>query len=452
MRNTVVAGVLLAASLWSGSALAQNELLDSAFGDGGFRLIDSTAGDRHRDSGIATCPGPGNTEVVIGGQWGTGRITVVRLLDDGTLDASFGDAGMTTFEVSPADFRESDRTLCLGNGRAVVARMTFITGHIHLFRIGSDGLPDPAFGGGEVVIDPATLPGGVAGTAIQGMDPAPNGEILLTGGSPIEGGMAASPFLIRLHADGSLRDARVLSDPGFGTRTTLSTAGYGSDGSLMLLGTTRVELAGRFYSRWFSAVLNGVDLSGGVADYGEIAATETLVIGGRMLRPGVLVAAAAHMDGSGATGQEYEPRILVFRRGTAQDGVSHFDLPTPPLPMAAYGHMLVATDPARMLFATGLRTPSGPSLMFYFSQVRIGSAPAEDGVDALFGNGGSSTARRELTGCEPDHNNWQSFKRVSLWRGRPVFVGQASAGCVPGESDVIVGRLAIDRIFGNGFE
>ena len=80
-------------------------------------------------------------------------------------------------------------------------------------RIGSDGLPDPAFGGGEVIIDPATLPGGVPGMVMQGMDPAPNGEILLTGGSPLGGGMAASPLLIRLHADGSLRWEDGSTDP-----------------------------------------------------------------------------------------------------------------------------------------------------------------------------------------------------------------------------------------------
>ena len=450
MRNAVVAGVLLAANLWSGTALAENELLDSTFGDGGFRLIDSTAGDRHRDAGIATCPGPGNTEVVIGGQHGTGRITVARLLDDGTLDASFGDAGMTSFEVSPADFGTGHRTLCLGNGRAVVARTTFITGHIHLFRIGSDGLPDPAFGGGEVVIDPATLSGN-AGLVIQGMDPAPGGEILLTGDVPVALSAFANPFVLRLHADGSLRDARVLSDPGFGTRSTLSTAGYGSDGNLMLLGTTRVELAGQFYNRWFSAVLNGADLSGGTYGYGEVAPTQTQVVGGRMLRPGVLVAAVAHTDLGGPTGQEYEPRILVFRRGTAQDGVSHFDLPTPPLPMAPDGHMLVATGPERMLFATGLREPTGSRLMFYFSQVRIGAEPAADGVDASFGDDGYSLARRELPGCPPG-DNLQSFQRISLWRGRPVFVGDASTGCDSIERDVIVGRLSLDRIFDDGFE
>lgn len=427
-------------------AMADNELIDRAFGDDGFVLVDSTGGDSYRDEGIATCPGPGNTQVVIGGQGGTGRVTVARLLADGALDPSFGNAGKVSFDVAPAAFGGSQRALCLGNGRAVIARVTFITGTFHLFRIASDGQLDPTFSGGQVVIDPAALPGGVGGMVINGMDPAPNGEILLTGGSPLDGGMPASPFLVRLHADGSLRDSRVLSDPGFGTRSSLSTAGYGSDGSLMLLGTTRVELGGMFYARWFSVVLNGVDLSGGVEQFGEPSATKTFVTSGRMLRPGVLVAAAAFGDGSGPTGHDYRPRILVFRRGTAMDGVTLFELPAASQGMALDGHMLVATDASHMLFATGVRDA------YYFSHLHIGDEPSGDGVDPLFGSSGVSIARRELVGCGAGAN-WYAFRRISLWNGQPVFVGSAARSCAQStESDVLVGRLLLDRIFANGFE
>ena len=90
--------------------------------------------------------------------------------------------------------------------------------------------------------------------------------------------------------------------------------------------------------------------------------------------------------------------------------------------------------------------------MYYFSQLRIGAVPAEDGVETSFGQGGSTIARLEPSGCAPGPGVSQTFHRISLWGGRPVFVGNAEGGCESEATDVLVGRLSLDRIFDDGFE
>ena len=440
-RFRLLAGLTFAACLTS--AAAENELLDTSFGNGGILTLPDVPS---ADYAVAACPGPDGTEVIVGRQIGAGTVSVVRLLDDGSRDLGFGDQGLTQFTVSATPYRRSDRSLCQNNGVVVIAQET-IAGKLELHRIGADGYPDPSWAGGAALtVDLAAFGGSDAW--LRGMDPAPGREILLTGSTHNAfTGIGGKPFIMRIAANGSIRDGRVFEDAQLGAESFAAAAAYTSNGSLMLAGTHMTQLGGVQRSSWYRATLNGVDLSGGVSGTGPIGDFDYWLSGGRQLPSGELVVSAVVR---GNPGFYQVLRLLVFR----ETGVSEIVLPSGPMQISFQGHSVQPeADGHHVLVAAGMRG-GGHMSAFYFSRAHIGDSAAEDRVDTAFGEQGLTTARyiSPDPSCGEDVAG-QEFVRVSLWDSRPVFVGLGHQNCTTFRpSTMLLGRLKGDQIFADPFE
>lgn len=443
MNSTLVSRALVAACLLAPlGARAQNTVLDAGFGDDGLVRIDSVAGSDHDDQGVGICPGPGTTQVVVGTRMASGMLMLVRLLEDGSPDPTYGENGHVEYAIeTPAALA---RTLCLGNGRIDIA-YTNLLARIELLRVQGNGMPDPAFGAdGRLTIDPSTLPGaGAASFTLHGMDRGANGEILLggeIGGSGIGNGQ---PTLVRVNANGTVHDSRVFAYEGdYQDGGYIAAAAYAPNGDLWLGGVVRRNADGG--SPWFRQTLNGIDLSGAAPVVGP-ADSRYAISGGRAVRPGVL-ALSAQVKGN-SVGSVWEPRLLVLR----EDGENEVALPLAPgLPELEPGGglgLVTLTGGQRIMYGATIGHVAS-----YFARIDIGENAAGDALDTSFGSGGVAAIR--VPGPTPDCEPRQGYARLSLWGEAPVFVGSAAEGCEPPLSrDVVVGRFGTgDRIFGNGFD
>lgn len=159
MRSALLA-LALAASL----AQAQPGTLDPSFGD----------------AGVATIPGEPFTVTAVS-EDGDGRVLVLsapasgfevsRLAPDGTVDASFGTAGRVALEPLASEFARASFTdiLALDDGAVLVTGLVDDggTGRGAVLRLTADGALDPAFG--LVVIgEPYAMGGGLQRLAADG--------------------------------------------------------------------------------------------------------------------------------------------------------------------------------------------------------------------------------------------------------------------------------------------
>ena len=126
-------------------------ILDDQFGSGGIVTKSLSSGD---DRANAVTTDPSGRVVVVGSA--SDKLAVVRLLDDGTLDSSFGSEGkvLTPVGTEPATGRSVAVTPA---GKIVVAGDDSGTGSIVddpflLVRYRVDGSLDPTFGTGGVVL------------------------------------------------------------------------------------------------------------------------------------------------------------------------------------------------------------------------------------------------------------------------------------------------------------
>lgn len=189
---TLLSTLALAALPASASAVATP---DPAFGDGGF-VTTPIAGAQAVGYDATVL---GNGKIVVAGQATTatnnGQIVVARYLTDGSLDDSFGDGGIYTSELPPADGPFLARAVRQArDSRKILVAGGYGQGSMLALRLTAKGKPDPTFGKSGFT----TLPvGGVAGAlAIQS-----DGRILLGGADGNDNGQ---PMVIaRLNADGS---------------------------------------------------------------------------------------------------------------------------------------------------------------------------------------------------------------------------------------------------------
>ncbi|WP_437680701.1 hypothetical protein [Sorangium sp. So ce131] len=124
--------------------------LDTSFGTGGHRLIESPGSDE-RAAAVALLP---DGRIVVAGDSNAGGnidFQLVRLLADGSLDSSFGTEGVATIPVTGGDDVAEDMVL-LPDGRLLVVGNTRggATAGPVLARTTRDGAPDPHFGTGGV--------------------------------------------------------------------------------------------------------------------------------------------------------------------------------------------------------------------------------------------------------------------------------------------------------------
>jgi uncharacterized delta-60 repeat protein len=198
--------------------------------DRGFGMRGRVSVDLGGSAGYAVAAQP-DGRIVVAGAAPAGQ-GLIRLLEDGTLDASFGEGGIVE---NPAAGLAIDVGL-QSDGRILVL------GFDTLSRYRADGSPDTSFGQGGVVQNP--LPGqGSSGLAVLA-----SGRILVAGNAPQQGtqfGFAAARF----NADGT-RDLAFGSDglvfTYLGANATASAMCVQDDGKILVAGGASSGGAPRF--------------------------------------------------------------------------------------------------------------------------------------------------------------------------------------------------------------
>lgn len=443
--------VLLLAGLSGLACAVDNHLMDAGFGGDGFVRVDSRLGDSAADAGVGICPGPGDTQIVIGVRNTAAMLTLARLMPDGALDPGYGVQGRVEYAIeSPGG--ELVRNLCLGDGRFDLAYAT-PAGKIELLRIAGNGLPDPNFGSsGRLSIEPANLPGSTSGYfRFRGMDRGVAGEILLGGELGGSGVGDGRPVLVRVSGNGALRDARVFAASGthqYGGY--VAAAAYGPNGDLWIAGISRQSGNNAWCFTYFGMRLDGATLAGDAAGLGPIGPWSYETGGGRMVRPGVLVLGARLRANQGGV---WVPRVLVLR----EDGASEVSLPLEPGYGEAVGgglNLVALPGGEQVMYGSSLATSNG----IYLARVNIGADAAGDALDTAFGGDGIGLVayRGTLPSCTGGNVPAQGYARFSLWGALPVFVGSVASSCDQfAGRDILVGRLAADpgdAIFADGFD
>lgn len=224
--------------------LLQNGRPDPSFGSDGIATVH--IGTNAIANAVAIQP---NGRIVLGGTAdgaghlrGGNEFAVVRLRRDGSVDRTFGRAGITTLRPAGAAWGlalQRDRKIILaGQGSAAPtanplhAALPAVAGSQSyvVARMGPDGAPDPGFGKAGIVVVP--IGSQAVGDAVA---LAPDGRISVAGTAYTDRAVAAT---LRLMPDGS-------PDPGFGVSgvamfplwQAINAVTLQPDGKLVLAGT-----------------------------------------------------------------------------------------------------------------------------------------------------------------------------------------------------------------------
>ena len=207
--SIVVAGRALGESSFDFAVLRYlaNGSLDTSFGSGGVATVDLAAGSDDEAFGVAL-QADGKIVVVgktrVGG--GTDDFGVARWHPDGTLDDTFGTAGVTTTDI--AGGHDGAQGVAIQADGAIVAAGNAGNGPDNDFgvvRYLPDGTLDAGFGSGGKV---TTTIGGMTDLA-QAIALTADGAIVVVGRVAPDGGSASDFGLVRYLADGT-------PDPAFG--------------------------------------------------------------------------------------------------------------------------------------------------------------------------------------------------------------------------------------------
>jgi uncharacterized delta-60 repeat protein len=214
----------------------------------------------------------GGSAVVSGGD----RFALARYNSDGSLDASFGNAGLVTTQfsdgstiyptsISAMGIQPDGKIVAVGTAHA--STMTTIDGYFALARYNSDGSLDGAFGRGGTVFTTSSGDSFATAMAIQ-----PDGRIVV-GGS----GHAWQFLLQRYNGDGSLdttfgSGGRETTNPFDGDFAGLSALTIQPDGKIVAAGG-----AGYINSTYFALARYNSDGSGDMT-FGYLGTVTTTVV------------------------------------------------------------------------------------------------------------------------------------------------------------------------------
>ena len=220
--------------------------LDPTFGDGG--RVSTPVGGNGQGEGVVIQP---SGQIVTAG-WrtvGTGIDTdfaLTRNNSDGTLDSSFGTAGIATTDLGGADDQAFDAALLPDNGIVAVGRtdaLGILKTAFGVVRYLPDGTPNPNFGTGGIVTTPIFGKGAVA----NAVGVQPDGKIVVAGFATNASGVDSDFALVRYNPDGSL-------DTTFGTGGIVTTdlgtqdddaraVAIQPDGKIVVVGNTSDNIA-----------------------------------------------------------------------------------------------------------------------------------------------------------------------------------------------------------------
>jgi uncharacterized delta-60 repeat protein len=191
--------------------------LDPSFGTGG--KVTTSIGEFNRAWAVAV---QHDGRIVAAG-YASGRFALVRYRTDGSLDPSFGTAGVVTTDV-PGGAEEIFGLTIQRDGRIVVAG--YASGAFALARYDRNGALDPSFGTGGIV---TTDFGGFAYASAVTLQPT--GRIVAAGRATVPGNPPSDIALARYRSDGAL-------DATFGTGGRVTTD-FGGDDQAYAVGLQR---------------------------------------------------------------------------------------------------------------------------------------------------------------------------------------------------------------------
>jgi uncharacterized delta-60 repeat protein len=173
------------------------------------------------------------------------RFVVVRYDASGALDHTFGSDGVVTTAFEASSFTHDEAlAMALGpDGTIVLGGDTYQNGDTHfaLARYMSDGTLDPTFGvGGRVVTD---LGGSAYGGSIRGLDRQADGKVVAVGLANPNGGydIALVRYLVDGSVDASFGNGGYVTTDLFGSLQWPSDIAVQPDGKLVVVGQTNIN-------------------------------------------------------------------------------------------------------------------------------------------------------------------------------------------------------------------
>lgn len=436
--------LFFAATLGAAPALnAHSGPMDTRFGEAGFahygfQSVNGEAGDTAR----AGCPGPGDTFVVVGVASGGRRIVTIRLRPDGSFDNTFSGDGKESFDLTTR-FSAETASVCLAQGGdPVLAGLIVVDAagerNLRVIRVGRDtGLPVAAFGSDGVAdLDLDAHISGLGSDEVPlGLNVLPNGDLAVSGYATLSGG-GIQGFVAVLNSAGQVRAATLTSC------WMLTTVLENPAGALWAFGSTGQGACRLTLDRTTLAQSSRLDNNLGATVRPGAA---------RSVQPGTVVMAAAIGAPFG-----YRPALAVFR----ETQISTLALPSPvlngsatSLSEAAGVHGVQILPGGRVLFG-GTLLQTSTSTGEYFALARVGRIAGDDRMESYWGQGGAMSAQflPNTAACAASPPEQQIY-RMTLWQGRPTFVGRVDTQCFDSAAtNYLVGRVETDYLFGDGLD
>jgi uncharacterized delta-60 repeat protein len=192
---------VLACALWALGAVAAASAgaapgqLDPTFGNGGtVRILEGQSQIYLIAVAVAA-----DGRIVLAGGDGTGEMLVVRLLENGEFDPSFGNDGIVTIPY-PGGSGAVDALAIQPDGDVLVGGLAkgAVNEDFLVARLDVQGDPDPGFGGGDGF---AVVPVGAGRDQAQALTIGVGGRILVTGEVAITGGRAAGVAVLTANGE-----------------------------------------------------------------------------------------------------------------------------------------------------------------------------------------------------------------------------------------------------------
>jgi uncharacterized delta-60 repeat protein len=290
---TAFAELLLATHCW-----AQPEALDPTFGTGGI-VFSTITPNWDAVSDVLLLP---DGDIVLTGYSNyvtsppSGDICAIRLNSDGSLDTDFGFGGVTTVDVAAA-IDIASKAILLADGRILIGGYSVVAGEqqMVLVMLLQDGSLDSSFGDSGIATNNV-----VAGAeSIARLLERPDGRFWAVGYS---GDLAtATSTILRYNADGSLDntfdgDGVLVTNAG-GTYEGLNDMDMDSNGNLLAIGATNT---GSAYNAFATRILEagGVDITYGINGFAKVTTVSSRIREMILLEDNSIVAAGEGYNGS----------------------------------------------------------------------------------------------------------------------------------------------------------
>ena len=467
LRIRCLLASLLSLALLAPPALATGDL-DPTFAAGaGYTLVPLGGDAADRGWFSAVHIDQAGRIVAAGHAEGTGSsddfdFSIARLLDDGSLDPSFGSGGVVTVDLA-GDLDLASATFATADGRTVACGsattpLTGKSGTLAAVRLTAGGALDTSFDlDGRVVLHlEHPDEGTINPIAVGGCTPAPGGGLVMYGGLFQAGLTSASALLVRLNANGSLDTSfgdggMLVFDVAGGAPllSAVSNAIVQADGSIVASGFTNVADDGVQYDLFATRVLPGGSVD---PTFGEDGLTvvafdqgggDVDVASGLAITPGggIVIAATVYTAASG-----YDIGLVRL----LPDGSLDPSFGTGGRALVGYNAGGALNDEARDLAV------DGDGRLYVAGVVDVASANTDAMVARLDSSGALDTGFADggwmVLGVDAPLTSPLEFASALALDhdGRVVAVGSAS----PQEAavDGLVLRLTSDQVFADGFE